>query len=228
MSERKDETTDDRGTGRIEAFSDGVFAIAFTLLTFDVVAATTQAENGVALAEHLRRQWPTLVSFLVGVLTILVCWINHHCVFAYVRRSNGGLLWVNGLQLALVSIVPFPTAVLAGYVDGDDADRRTALLLYGALFWLIATSFWALWRYVLRRGLADASTDPVRAAGMGFNYGLSSVWTLLCLVVSSVSMFPALAMWGVMFLVFAFPAGFAQFTGERRTKAVQTTVRSLG
>lgn len=203
------------GTGRIDALSDGVFAVALTLLTFDVVAAAKGVPDGVTLAQHLRHQWPTFVSFLIGFMTILVCWINHHCVYGYVRRSSSMLLWVNGLQLALVSIVPFPTSVLAANINGSTDDRRTALLVYGALFWLIATSFWMLWRYVTARGLADVAVDPVRARGMGLNYMLSSVWTVLCLAVASVSVFPALLMWGLMFVVFASPASFARFTGER-------------
>ena len=214
----------DIGVGRLNALSDGVFAVALTLLTFDVVAASKDVGEGVTLAAHLRHQWPTFVSFLIGFMTILVCWINHHCVFDYVRRSTATLLWVNGLQLALVSIVPFPTSVLASHIDGTADDRRTALLVYGALFWLIATSFWQLWRYVSTRGLADTSIDPVRAVGMGRNYMLSSLWTVLCLVVASLSVYPALVMWAVMFMVFAFPASFAQFTGQRARERVANTV----
>lgn len=206
---------------RVEALSDGVFAVALTLLTFDVVAAAKGVPEGSGLADHLLDHWPTLVAFAVGFVTILVCWINHHCVYGYVREADNGLLWVNGLQLALVSIVPFPTAVLAEHVTGGADDRRTALMLYGVLFWLIATSFWGLWRYVSRRGLADPAVDPVRARGMGFNYGMSSIWTVACLLVASVSVYPALVMWAVMFMVFAFPASFARFTGSRRSVGVE-------
>jgi len=205
----------ERVSGRIDALSDGVFAVALTLLTFDVVAAAKGSETAGGLADHLLDRWPVIVAFLVGFATILVCWINHHCVYGYVRRSDAGLLWVNGFQLALVSLVPFPTAVLAEHITGDAGDRRTALLLYGLLFWLIASSFWGLWRYVVGRGLADPTIDPVRARGMGFNYGCSAVWTIACLVVAAVSVIPALVMWAVMFVVFAVPASFARFTGSR-------------
>ena len=214
-TEQQNDVGGSMGTGRIDALSDGVFAVALTLLTFDVVAASKNVGEGVSLAAHLGHQWPTFVSFLIGFMTILVCWINHHCVFGYVRRSTPALLWLNGLQLALVSIVPFPTSVLSTHINGSADDRRTALLVYGALFWLIASSFAVLWRYVTSRDLAEVSLDPVRAVGMGANYTLSSFWTVLCLVVASVSVDPALLMWAVMFVVFAFPASFAKFTGER-------------
>ena len=206
------------GTDRMDALSDGVFAVALTLLVFDVVAAAKDLDPGESLSSHLLHEWPTLVAYFVGFATIFVCWINHHCVFGYVTHSDSGLLWVNGFQLALVSAVPFPTAVLAKHINGLADDRRTALLLYGILFWLIATSFWLLWRYVDRRHLTDRSAEPIEYTGMGFNYGLSSIWTIACLIVASISVYPALVMWALMFMVFAFPARFARATGRRRLR----------
>lgn len=208
---------------RLNALSDGVFAVALTLLTFDVVAAATESTKGVSLAEHLQDQWPTLLAYAIGFMTILVCWINHHFVYGYVYRSDAGLLWVNGLQLALVALVPFPTAVLAAHITGDAQDRRTALLWYGAMFFLIAASFWLLWRYVERRGLIDVRIDPVKARGVGIDYGLSALWTISCFLVAMVSVIPALVMWAVMFTVFAFPATFAQFTGRRLSDPTSLT-----
>lgn len=204
------------GTGRIDALSDGVFAVALTLLVFDVVAASKNLEAGESLGSHLIDEWPTLVAYLVGFATILVCWINHHCVFGHVTHGDSGLLWVNGLQLALVAAVPFPTAVLAQHINGSSDDRRTALLLYGILFWLIASSFWLLWSYLDRRGLTDRHADPLEYEGIGFNYRLSVIWTVACLGVATVSVYPALVMWALMFMVFAFPAQFALTTGRRR------------
>ena len=200
---------------RVNALSDGVFSITLTLLTFDVVAAATGGADGVALDQHLRQQWPTLIAYAIGFLTILVCWINHHLVYGYVHRSDAGLLWINGVQLAFVALVPFPTAVLAEHITGDSQDRRTALLWYGAMFFLIAASFWMLWCYVGRRQLISARINPVEARGIGVNYGVSSLWTIACFLVAMVSVIPALAMWTLMFVVFAFPSTFAQFTGRR-------------
>lgn len=196
-------------TDRLEALSDGVFAIALTLLIIDVVSVGKAVAPGEALAAHLLREWPTLVAYLVGFLTILVCWINHHRVFYYVRHTDSGLVWVNGLQLALVSAVPLPTAVLAANFTGEGS--RTAFLLYGITFWLMATSFWGLWRYVDRKGLTDLALDPERYAGMGTIYGYAVAWTLLCLVVAALSVYGAVLMWAVMFAVFAFPAEFSHF-----------------
>lgn len=209
------------GTGRIDALSDGVFAVALTLLVFDVVAAAKNIDPGESLSSHLFNEWPTLVAYAVGFATILVCWINHHCVFGHVTHSTSGLLWVNGFQLALVAAVPFPTAVLAQHINGSADDRRTALLLYGFLFWLIASSFWWLWSYVDRHQLTERSIDPDEYRGIGFNYRASAIWTIMCLVVASISVYPALVMWALMFMVFAFPVQFAHVTGRRRADHTQ-------
>jgi TMEM175 potassium channel family protein len=206
-------------TSRLEALSDGVFAIALTLLIIDVVSVGTAVTPGVPLETHLLHEWPTLVAYLVGFLTILVCWINHHRVFHYIRHTDSGLVWVNGMQLALVSAVPLPTAVLAANFTGEGS--RTAFLLYGITFWLMATSFWGLWRYVDRKGLTDPSIDPERYVGMGKIYAYAVGWTLLCLAVAAFSVYAAVAMWTVMFAVFAFPAEFAHFIYLRTARATR-------
>jgi uncharacterized membrane protein len=201
------------GTGRIEALSDGVFAVALTILTFDVVAAVRDTTEGEALTRHLLDSWPTYAAYVVGFLTILVCWINHQRVFHYVTRSDAGLVWINGLQLALVAVVPAPTAILAQHPSG--AGLRTATIVYGITFLLMALSFWGLWRYVSRRGLTDRTIDPDRYDGVARIYGLAVLWTIACLAVAAVSVYPALVMWSVMFAVFAFPAEFAGIAGRR-------------
>ena len=201
-------------TGRLEALSDGVFAVALTLLTFDVVAAAKNIAAGERLASHLAMEWPTFLAYIVGFLTILVCWINHHCVFRHVQEVDSGLVWVNGLQLALVALVPLPTAALAAHIADDD--QRTALMLYGATFWLIATSFWVLTQYVQRRGLVNDSGLHVQFAALRINYGYSVAWTIACLFVASINVYPALLMWAIMFVVFAFPEEFARGMASRR------------
>lgn len=201
-------------TGRIEALSDGVFAVALTILIFDVVAAVTDTTDAKRLAHHLIDSWPTYAAYLIGFLTILVCWINHQRVFHYVTRSDAGLVWINGLQLALVAAVPVPTAILAQHPSGEGL--RTATIVYGITFLLMAFSFWGLWRYVSRRGLTDRTVDPDRYDGVATIYGLAVLWTVACLAVAWWSVYPALVMWTIMFAVFAFPAEFAGLVQTRR------------
>lgn len=143
-------TTVVRSPHRVIELSDGVFAVALTLLTFDLVAASKLPEGETGFLAHLLREWPTPMAYMVGFLTILVCWINHRYVFAFVRQVDSGLLWLNGLQLALVAAVPLPTSILAENLTGDEA--HAALLVYGVTFFLMAGSFLVITTYALARG----------------------------------------------------------------------------
>src|SRR5213593_915772 len=96
-------------TSRIEAFSDGVFAIAITLLILDVHVPTISQGN---LGSALTRQWPTYVAYLISFSFIGIMWVNHHRLFNHIRRSDNGLLFSNLLLLLGVTIVPFPTSLL--------------------------------------------------------------------------------------------------------------------
>src|SRR5215813_3568997 len=96
-------------TSRIEAFSDGVFAIAITLLVLDLKVPPDP--SGIhRLAELLLSEWPAYLAFLTSFATILIMWINHHRIFTLVGRSDDRLLFYNGLLLLGVTVVPFPTS----------------------------------------------------------------------------------------------------------------------
>jgi uncharacterized membrane protein len=144
-------------TARIEAFSDGVFAIAITLLIIEIhVPAREHAET---LGHELLRIWPSYAGYLTSFLTIGVMWINHHHVFTYIVRSDRTLLLLNTLLLLMIAFVPFPTAVLAQFVETDGA--RAAAVLYGATLTLTAICFFVWWRYASsgRRLIGDHVSD---------------------------------------------------------------------
>src|SRR5437870_12237071 len=97
-------------TSRIEAVSDGVFAIAITLLILDIKIPPA---GGGDLYVELIGQWPSYFSFLVSFAFIGIMWMNHHRLFTHIARSDDVLLILNLLLLLGVVVVPFPTAVLA-------------------------------------------------------------------------------------------------------------------
>ena len=106
-------------TARIEAFSDGVFAIAITLLILTIqppVAAEFTSNR--ALLESLARLWPSFLAFLLSFIVILMIWANHHDFFRMLRAADRSLLFANGGLLLMVTFLPFPTAVLAGHLHG--------------------------------------------------------------------------------------------------------------
>ncbi len=120
-------------TSRIEAFSDGVFAIAITLLVLDIHVPVVK--NGESLFPLLLRDWQTYLAFLIGFFTVLVCWINHHYMFEFIKKSNGMLLLLNGFKLLVVSFTPFATALLSKYIATPQ--QQTAVNIYAFNFFLM-------------------------------------------------------------------------------------------
>jgi len=135
----------DKETARIEAFSDGVFAIAITLLVLELKIPHESDVGEVALSTLLLRQWPAYVSFVISFAFIGIMWMNHHRLFNHIRRSDDTLLVLNLLLLLGVTVVPFSNAVLASYLG--TRDQRFAALLYNGTYFVIAILFNILWRY---------------------------------------------------------------------------------
>jgi uncharacterized membrane protein len=103
-------------TGRIEAFSDGVFAIAITLLVLEIKVPQHKIVETVGLVSSLLSLWPSYLAFFTSFASILVMWVNHHRIFSLVTRTDHAFFYWNGLLLMLVTLVPFPTALLAEYL----------------------------------------------------------------------------------------------------------------
>lgn len=165
---------------RVEFLSDGVFAIALTLLTIDVVAATKITEPGQSLFDHLIHEWPAIIAYPIGFTTLLVIWVNHHRIFQFVERVDTGLLWLNGAILLLVAGTPIPTALLAAHVPGPQEALPVALYL--STFVLIPALFFLMWVYAEWRGLLSPAHDPVGYRGMKWIYLWVALWDALALV----------------------------------------------
>jgi uncharacterized membrane protein len=130
-------------SARLETFSDGVFAIAITLLVleFGVDAATHD------LGAQLLHIWPSYFAYVTSFLTIGVIWVNHHALFDFVGQVDRGLLFVNTLLLMVVSFTPFPTRLIAEFLRESD-NEQTAALAYGITFVIMAVLFQLLWRWM--------------------------------------------------------------------------------
>lgn len=129
-------------TDRLEAFSDGVMAIAITLLVLEI---TVPAPNR-ALGPALVRLWPSYLAYVVSFLVIGAIWINHHAMFRQIVRADGVLLLLNVLHLMLIAFLPFPTAVLAEAFSRG-SDEPVAAALYGGTLTAIGILVNAMWRY---------------------------------------------------------------------------------
>ena len=135
-------------TGRVEGFSDGVLAIATTLL---VLQLGSGGEGG-SLASRLGNEWPSFLSYAISFLNIGTVWLNHHKVVSRLSRIDHTFLVLNLLLLMVVSLLPFPTRIVGEELaGGTGADRRTAALLYGATFFIASIAFLVLWLWAARR-----------------------------------------------------------------------------
>ncbi len=120
----------ERETGRVEAFSDAVFAIAITLLMLDLrLPSGSENASNQELFDELIRLWPQYLAFVTSFAFIGVIWINHHRVFTLIRRIDAPLLLLNLLLLFGVTVLPFPTSVLADHLGGPG--EQVAALVYG-------------------------------------------------------------------------------------------------
>jgi uncharacterized membrane protein len=156
-------------TGRIEAFSDGVFAIAITLL---ILAIKVPKVSDHKLLSALVGLWPNYLAFVTSFATILAKWVNHHRIFTFVQRSDHTLLYWNGLVLLLVTFLPFPTALMAEYLMHPEA--KIAGAVFSGTFVAISLAFKGLWRYVSKdnRLLAhNIDPDDVRQINNRLRYG---------------------------------------------------------
>jgi uncharacterized membrane protein len=186
-------------TSRVEAFSDGMFAIAITLLILEIkVPAPEQGR----LAVGLLHQWPSYLAFLLSFFYIGVMWMNHHRMFSHIRRSNETLLVLNLLLLLGVTAVPFPTAVLAAHLGTPD--QRTAAVFYNAVFIAIAIFFNVLWRYAVFRQLLDKSL-AASAAMISRQYAVGPLMYAVCLALAFVDVRVSLGVNVALAIYFALP-----------------------
>jgi uncharacterized membrane protein len=136
-------------TSRVEAFSDGVMAIAITLLVLDL-RVPTDAETAAAggLVGALLTKWPNYVAYLAGFFTIGIIWLNHHSLVDSIRRFDWRLQWLNLLLLLGVATLPFTTALMAAYVERGGADATAATAIYGALALVMALPWTLIWMHL--------------------------------------------------------------------------------
>ena len=134
-------------TTRIEAFSDGVFAIAITLLILEIKVPAAVGPGNLAFA--LVHEWPSFLAFLASFFTIGVMWMNHHRLFTLIDAADDALLALNLVLLLGITWIPFPTALLATHLKSTGNDR-TAALVYSATFFAMSLIFQLLWGYATR------------------------------------------------------------------------------
>ena len=134
-------------TQRLEAFSDGVIAIAITLLVLQI--RVPHVKNG-DLLDALLDQWPSYVAFVISFVVIGIMWVSHHSMFEKIARVDRGLLFANLALLLGIAFLPFPTALLADYVRGGGQNSHIAAAIYSTTMVVIGLAFMGMWAHLLK------------------------------------------------------------------------------
>jgi uncharacterized membrane protein len=145
-------------TSRLEAFSDGVFAVAITLLVLDI-RPPSEARTSSGLWHGLGDLWPHYAAYAVSFLIIGIVWVNHHAVMTLIARVDRGLAFLNLLLLMAIALIPFATALLAEYLTHAES-QHAAAAAYSIVITLMGAMFAAVWIYASRDGRLIVSGFP--------------------------------------------------------------------
>jgi len=172
--------TNEKETTRVEAFSDGVFAIAITLLILEIKVPKIDIHmTNSQLFTSLLNLWPSYFAFLLSFAAVLIMWINHHGFFKYLKSINSKFLYANGFLLLMVTFIPFPTAVLAEHINSPAANVSAAF--YCGAMELVSVAYNVLWfttaykRALVKDEISDDLINKIRNAyWVGFFVYLAS------------------------------------------------------
>jgi uncharacterized membrane protein len=135
-------------TGRLEAFSDGVIAVAITLLVLDIKVPPPPLKPGTSLARELIHHWPVYAAYVTSFLTIGIIWINHHVMIGRLREADRTILFLNLLLLMSIAALPFATSLMAAYLREENG-QHLAAAVYGGAFLVMGVFFAALNTHIL-------------------------------------------------------------------------------
>jgi uncharacterized membrane protein len=176
---------------RAEAFSDGVFAVAATLLVFSIATPAP----GVDLGQALLKGWPSYAAYVISFVTILVIWVNHHATIDAMKTIDRTLLFLNGLLLMTVAVVPFTTGVLARALQSGH-DQEAAAVAYGVAATAMSLAFTFINTYAKSQGLF---TTPFSLLG----YSLGQLAYPAATLIAFFSYQVALAIYALLALFYA-------------------------
>jgi uncharacterized membrane protein len=183
--------------GRLEAFSDGVFAIAITLLVLELAVSETAGED---LVRGILEQWPSYLAYVTSFLTIGAVWMGHSAVTGALRGADGLLYRLNLLVLLVVSFLPFPTRLVGEFIDEPDA-LRVATAFYGITLLAIAVAgtvfvrYAAQDRHLVKDHIADESLASSAVRGPSLMFYVIAIAVSLVTPIVAVVLYLAIAVY---------------------------------
>lgn len=201
-------------TQRIEAFSDGVFAIAITLLVLDIRPPVASPR----LVADLLALWPSYLAYLISFLLIGLIWANHHEMFHHIRRGDRMLMFFNTLLLMDVAFLPFVTAVLSSSLRGG-IGLRVAVILYGSTLVVGGIFFNAVWEWARRRHrLLGDSITPHDARAIAGRFMLGPTAYLIGTAIGAIVPVLGLAIFVGLILFYWLPINHGLRLASRQTR----------
>jgi uncharacterized membrane protein len=203
---------------RLEAFSDGVFAVAITLLALDLTVAGPTGHG--SLTDQLHEKWPAFLAFLISFFMIGIVWVNHHALVRSIVKVDRLLLFLNLVLLLFVVLIPFATATEADYFPANDANGQLAMVLYAGVFLGMSIGFGAIFEWTLhgervRQPLHREGHWAARARFVGG--GLVYVVAIIVATFNAVAAFVLIVLVAVYYIVENTPAsqGFGNSSGDQ-------------
>lgn len=213
-------TNNQRDTARIEAFSDGVFAIAITLLVLNIRLPEGNRDTNLWL--DLRAQWPMFLAYIMSFVVIGIIWANHHHMFTYINHTDRVSLVLNTLGLMFVAFMPYPTALLAQYIQTPNA--QIAVSIYSAVSLMVTVIYNILWWYATTNyRLVRKDTDPRVHHTILISYLLGIPLYLLTFILAFINAWASLAVYGLIALLYISFAG--NFPTMKRLHVTATPAR---
>ena len=193
---------------RLEAFSDGVFAVAITLLALNLAVAGPGPGHP-RLLDQLQSHWPSFVAYLISFFMIGIIWVNHHVLVRSIKAVDRTLLFLNLLLLLFVVLIPFATATVAEYLAAGGQDAGVAMALYGGVFLGMSAGFagifeWTLHGERMHRSLPAERHWEARRRFVGG--GLVYVVAIVVALFSAVASFVIIALVAVYYIFERTPA----------------------
>jgi uncharacterized membrane protein len=186
---------------RLEAFSDGVFAVAITLLALDLAVAGPEGHG--SLADQLLEKWPAFLAYLISFFMIGIIWVNHHALVRQITKVDRTLLFLNLVLLLFVVLIPFSTAIVADYFTRHDWDTQVAMMIYGGVFLGMSIGFSAMFEWTLHgqrvyQPLPPEQHWPARVRFVGG--ALVYVVAILIALASDIASFALIALTAVYYI----------------------------
>lgn len=215
MSDTADKAPDHRDTARVEAFSDGVFAVAITLLVLNLAVPeyNTLHARGKPLLDALLDHWPVYPAYLISFLTVLVLWVNHHNMFRLIGRTDHTLLILNGLLLLAITVIPFPTALLAEYIQhSEHHDQTVAAAIYSGTFTVMGILYTMVWRHASKNNrLIAKDADPRIVAKVTRRFSIGAPLYFLSFVLAFVNVWASVVVFVALPTFYSLPNSIARY-----------------